>query len=58
MGRSNHVDGRAIFQIWPIAEYNINARWVGNRAYRQSGVTTIPPDANDVKVTIKLPAAR
>jgi hypothetical protein len=48
-------DGIAVFEIWATAEYRINARWLGERTFRQSDVVSIPPGQEPVKLTIKLP---
>jgi len=33
--KKTDADGIAVFEIWDIAEYSINSRWVGDRIYRQ-----------------------
>ena len=48
-------DGIAVFEIWAIAEYSINARWVGEKTYRQSDVLSVPPGQGIVKLLVKLP---
>ncbi len=49
------LDGVAVFEIWAVAEYRINARWIGEKTYRQSDVITVPPGQDSVKLVIKLP---
>lgn len=48
-------DGIAVFEIWAIAEYSINARWVGEKTYRQSKVLSVPPGQGMLKLLFKLP---
>jgi hypothetical protein len=46
--------GVAIFEIWAIAGYSINAHWVGNGIFLESDAVTIPPDEGAAEITIKL----
>jgi hypothetical protein len=48
-------DGIVVFEIWAIAEYSIDACWVGEKTYRQSKVLSVPPGQGIVKLLIKLP---
>lgn len=41
--KKTDADGIAVFEIWDIAEYSINSRWVGDRIYRQCWPVSILP---------------
>jgi carboxypeptidase family protein len=47
-------EGIAEFEIWAVAEYRITARWVGNNTFRTSRVVFIPPDRDDISLTLRL----
>jgi len=53
--KKTNREGIAVFEIWAIAEYRINARWVGEKTFRQSRVMSVPPGRGAVKLTIRLP---
>jgi hypothetical protein len=55
--RKTDTNGMAVFEIWEIAEYSINAHWIGAKSWRQSAAVSIPPGRGPVKLTIKLPKA-